>query len=410
MFKFACALLLATQATAQTVLLSVPLTFDGRELSMDLLDSDSTPLMAAARTVEFNKLGAVLDGDQPSQLVEQLAEVMMNRINEENARRSVQPPAADPIASFSVQGEDGKQYVALRIYNTRNTLTLCAILSRTNNVIRRTFRRYTFNHFEGNDVALEAQQFCQQIFPSIELAPCANQLIQGADQVLRDARRANRKLVFATVIEINGQQMELTVGEGEDAQAATSFFCEGLDLDNQNFEMCMNGVIPTVETRIVEYMDDLASQRAQPPLFELPMKIGDKVLPLAFTLAEHPRETAARFCQAQWDFIITVLRSDDPNTPIGLELCQNTLFDLVVGMIDELLGSEQGLALAAEQRAFKLDIELTPEVGTPAQVQTIELNVFAGQTAQVAVDNFLRRTGIGEAARAQLVEVVQSQM
>lgn len=140
------------------------------------------------------------------------------------------------------------------------------------------------------------------------------------------------------------------------------------------------------------------------------MQVGDRVLPLAFTLSEHPRDTAARFCDAEWGYISTVLRAEDASTPVDKELCGATLFSLVVGVVDELLGSERGLALAAEQRAFKIDVELTPEPGTPARQQTIDLNVFPGQTADVAVDNFLRRTGIGQAARPQLVELVASQM
>jgi hypothetical protein len=380
--KFALSLatfLATTHSTlAQTVLLSVPLNLDGREVSMDLWDVDESVYQSAARTIEGYGLGAVVEGDQYSPLAQQLAQIMQAQIDAENAARA--PKSPDPIASFSVQGDDGQQY--------------------------------QFSHFEGNDVNIEAQQFCQQVFPSIGLQECANQLIAGADQVLRQTRRANRNVVFRTTVEINGQQLELAVAEGENAATATAFFCEDLELDAQNNQICMNGITPVVEASINQFMQELAAQQAAAaaPLFELPMKIGDKILPLAFSLSEHPRETTMRFCADQWAFISTVLQSGDPNIAIDQNMCADTLFDLVVGVIDELLGSEEGLQLAAAQRLFKIDIELTPEPGTPASAQTLDLNVFPGQSAEVAVDNFLRRTGISKEVAPQLIEMVRGQM
>ncbi|GMI36505.1 hypothetical protein TeGR_g14974 [Tetraparma gracilis] len=257
---------------------------------------------------------------------------------------------------------------------------------------------------------VESYQLGDVFGPDGQVSELTRQLAAVLEQQI--PKEPQRNVVFTTVVEINNQKMELGVAEGEDALTATTFFCRQLDLNEANMGVCLQGLVSTVEQRMVSFMQERQRQQAaaQAPLFELPMQVGDRVLPLAFTLSEHPRDTAARFCDAEWGYISTVLRAEDASAPVDKELCGATLFSLVVGVVDELLGSERGLALAAEQRAFKIDVELTPEPGTPARQQTIDLNVFPGQTPDVAVDNFLRRTGIGQAARPQLVELVASQM
>ena len=272
-----------------------------------------------------------------------------------------------------------------------------------------------FTHFEGTDITIEAQAFCQQTFPSLNLSSCATRLVTGASEAHRSSLAKERQIVFAATVEINGKFRNVDVGEGEDGGTAARHFCENLarelSFDADVFGTCLREVAVKVETQIVSYMENLAAERAQPPLFELPVDVGGKVLPLAFTLSEHPLATAKRFCVDQWPYISTVLQSRDPAVPVSGELCVGTLFDLTVGVIDELLGSGEGLALAAEQRAFKLDVTLPPSPSDAAASQeTIELNVFPGQTADVAVDNFLRRTGVGNDSRDQLVTAVTSMM
>ena len=145
-----------------------------------------------------------------------------------------------------------------------------------------------------------------------------------------------------------------------------------------------------------------ASQK-EPPLFEIPIQIGEKILPLTFTLAENPSVTTSRFCDLQWDYISTVLQSYEEGGEITKDLCFNTLYGMVTKMIDEMLETEDGKKLVESQRLFAVPVTVDAGNGNTA---TLELNVFPGQTANDAVGEFLRLTNIGEAARQQLVDLV----
>ena len=207
--------------------------------------------------------------------------------------------------------------------------------------------------------------------------------------------------------------MTLGLREGDDSSTASDFFCRSLNLGEQDYAICVSSVQPLVDAKIRDFMAQQQQQQQQqqsgPPLFEIPIQIGEKVLPLAFTLGENPADTTIRFCDAQWGFISTVLQSYEEGGAITKDLCVNTLFATVSSMLDEMLKSEEGLALADREKLFSIAVELTPEQEGAAARQ-LSLNVFPGQTAEAAVTAFLTSNGIGAEAKSALMNMVTTRM
>ncbi|GMH92869.1 hypothetical protein TrVE_jg10835 [Triparma verrucosa] len=383
-----CILLaLVAFASAQEVLVRVSVSADGVDQVMTLFRGES-PLQAAARFVQEAGLGVAVDPTgNATPMTVQLAEVLLQRLNQkqqEDAQRQQQQAQA-PLASFPVVRDDGVEA--------------------------------TFEHYEGQDMALEAQAFCQGNIAQMELGACVGQIVNGAQQVMQQRQReeqaqrqAQRKIVMETEININGQMMALSVAEGENSNIASDYFCRSLDLDQPNYAICLSSVVPIVEQRIKDFMAAQQQRANEPPLFEIPIQIGDKVMPLAFSLSENPSSTTHRFCDAQWSYIETVLKSNDGEGPTK-DLCVNTLFSTVSGMLDELLQSSEGQALVDSQKLFTISVELTPEKGqSDVGPRLLNLNVFPNQTPEVAVTEFLRTTGIGEEAKPALIEMVTNRL
>ena len=101
----ALALFFSSTALSQSVLLTVPLSLDGRPATMDLLSTDGTALAAARRT-------AVKYGLEEGGAVEQLEEVMKLAVKEENEKRAtpVQVEEDVPAFEYTVVGDDGGEY------------------------------------------------------------------------------------------------------------------------------------------------------------------------------------------------------------------------------------------------------------------------------------------------------------
>mmetsp|Transcript_10554 Transcript_10554/g.19119 ORF Transcript_10554/g.19119 Transcript_10554/m.19119 type:complete len:391 (+) Transcript_10554:62-1234(+) len=379
-------LALVAFASAQEVLVRVSVSADGVDQVMTLFRGES-PLQAAARFVQEAGLGVAVDPTgNATPMTVQLAEVLLQRLNQkqqEDAQRQQQQAQA-PLASFPVVRDDGVEA--------------------------------TFEHYEGQDMALEAQAFCQGNIAQMELGACVGQIVNGAQQVMQQRQReeqaqrqTQRKIVMETEININGQMMALSVAEGENSNIASDYFCRSLDLDQPNYAICLSSVVPIVEQRIKDFMAAQQQRANEPPLFEIPIQIGDKVMPLAFSLSENPSLTTRRFCDAQWSYIETVLKSNNGEGPTK-DLCVNTLFSTVSGMLDELLQSSEGQALVDSQKLFTISVELTPEGQSSVGPRLLNLNVFPDQTPEVAVTEFLRTTGIGEEAKPALIEMVTNRL
>ena len=366
----------------QSPLLTVMVTANGKEVPMDLNRGES-PLAAAVRFITQHNLGVSVDPKtrEPSQMAIQLAEVLLAQLTTKQEQQTRQETTKKPIASFPVMADNGQQ---LR-----------------------------FDHFEGCDIALEAQSFCQAALPSADLGQCVASIVNGANQIMAETPppKAERKVVLQLPINVNGQQIPMGIAEGEDATVASGFFCRGLDLGTEDaFSGCVDQVKPLAEAKIVEWMQEQEAARQQsqqknddgPPLFEIPIQVGEKILPLTFTLAENPAATTKRFCDVQWDYISTVHQNYEEGGEITKDLCFNTLYGMVTNMIDEMLKSDDGQKLVESQRLFVVPVQIETEQG----VTTLDLNVFPGQTANDAVGEFLRVTGIGDGARSQLVDLV----
>ena len=213
-------------------------------------------------------------------------------------------------------------------------------------------------------------------------------------------------------VNVNGETVALKLREGDDSRSASDFFCRGLKLSSdQDYAICISSVTPLVEGQIRDFMAKQQEQQeaSDLPLFEIPIQIGEKVLPLSFTLGENPADTTIRFCDAHWGFISSVLKSYEEGGAITKDLCVKTLFSTVSSMLDELLASEEGRALADKNKLFAIEVELTPEAENVAGRQ-LSLNVFPGQTADIAVDSFLSANGIGNEARSALLDMVAKRM
>ncbi|GMH48027.1 hypothetical protein TL16_g00198 [Triparma laevis f. inornata] len=373
-------------AHAQDVLVRVSVSADGTDQTMTLFRGES-PLQAAARFVQEAGLGVAVDPTgNATPMTVQLAEVLLQRLNEKQQADAL--AQAQPIASFPVVRDDGVTA--------------------------------TFEHYENQEMALEAQAFCQGNFANLELGACVGQIVNGAQQVMQQRQREaqaqaqaqQRKVVLETSININGQMMALSIAEGENSSTASDFFCRSLDLDQQNYAICLSSVVPIVEQRIKEFMEqqqrNAQEKPNEPPLFEIPIQIGEKVMPLSFLLSENPADTTKRFCSDQWGYISTVLKAQG-GEEITQGLCVNTLYSTVVGMLDQLLASDEGKALVNDQKLFAIDVELTPE-GGEVQPTVLALNVFPNQTAEAAVSEFLRTTGISEQAAPALIEMVNNRL
>jgi hypothetical protein len=367
-------------ASQSSPLLTVMVTANGQDVPMDLNRGES-PLAAAVRFVNQHNLGVSVDPQtrEPSQMTIQLAEVLLAQLTtkqEQNQRETEKKP----IASFPVMAEGGQQ---LR-----------------------------FDHYEGGDIALEAQAFCQSALPDVDLGPCVASIVNGANQVMAETPppKTERKVMLQLPINVNGQQIPMGIAEGEDATVASGFFCRGLNLGTEDaFSGCVDQVKPLAEAKIVEWMQEQEAARQkseqkndEPPLFEIPIQVGERILPLTFTLAENPATTTKRFCDVQWGYISTVLQSYEEGGEISKDLCFNTLYGMVTNMIDEMLKSDDGRKLVESQRLFVVPVQIETDQGE----STLDLNVFQGQTANEAVGEFLRVNGIGEGARSQLVDLV----
>mmetsp|Transcript_11250 Transcript_11250/g.22412 ORF Transcript_11250/g.22412 Transcript_11250/m.22412 type:complete len:400 (-) Transcript_11250:111-1310(-) len=373
----------------QDVMLSVSVSANGEDLSMTLLRGES-PLQAAYRFVqEHPALGAAVEPgtDQATPMTIQLAEILLQRLQEQETQKA-QPP--ELMASFPVVRDDGAAV--------------------------------NFEHYKGNDVALEAQEFCQVNIPALELGQCVGQLLNGAQQVMLQREReeqeqaskaAEKKVVLEVPIDVNGETMRLGLREGDDSSSASDFFCRSLNLGDQDYAICVSSVQPLIDAKIRDFMAQQQQQQQQaqsgPPLFEIPIQIGDRLLPMAFTLGENPADTTIRFCDAQWGFISTVLQSYEEGGAITKDLCVNTLFSTVSKMLDEMLASEEGIALTDREKLFSIEVELTPEQEGIASRQ-LSLNVFPGQTAEAAVSAFLNQNGIGDEAKGALMDMVANRL
>lgn len=377
-----------TSVVAQTApILTIMVTANGRDVPMELNRGES-PLQAAVRFVESHNLGISIDpaSREPSDMTIQLAEVLLAQLTTQQEKQKTEMKKA--IASFPVtRPSDGAQ---LR-----------------------------FDHYEEADMALEAQEFCQAGLPAVDLGQCVAAIVNGANQIMQETPppKAERKVMLQLPINVNGQQIPMGIAEGEDATAASGFFCRGLNLDTEDaVSGCVDQVRPLAEAKILEWMqkqqkkmqeEAAASQQKsdEPPLFEIPIQIGERILPLTFTLAESPATTTSRFCDRQWEFISTVLQSYEEGGAITKDLCFNTLYGMVTKMIEEMLQTEDGKKLVESEKLFTADVQIDNGQGG---VSNLPLNVFPGQTVNDAVSKFLRTTGIGEAARQKLVDLVMS--
>ena len=174
--RFFSALLLAVVGVAmgQDAMLTVSVSANGQDLALTLFRGES-PLQAAYRFVqEHPSLGAAVEPgtDQATPMTIQLAEILFQRLQEQEAQKA-QPP--ELMASFPVVRGDGETV--------------------------------NFEHYKGKDMALEAQEFCQVNIPALELGQCVGQLLNGAQQVMlqrereeqEQARQAREKKVVLEV-------------------------------------------------------------------------------------------------------------------------------------------------------------------------------------------------------------------
>ena len=139
-------------------LLSVMVTANGQDVPMELFRGQS-PLQAAVTFVDKHSLGVSVDSTtkEPSEMVIQLAEVLLAQLTsqQEQKKEEIQKK---PIASFPIMIDNGQQ---LR-----------------------------FDHYEGGDLALEAQAFCESGLSNVDLGQCVASVVNGANQIMAEVRRA----------------------------------------------------------------------------------------------------------------------------------------------------------------------------------------------------------------------------
>ena len=357
------------------ILTTLKLSLDGVERTLSLKSGES----ALTATVNFlNSImgeGSAVDANnQPFETTVQIAELLVKQLNEVKEKK----PSA-PLVSFEVQTSDTT--------------------------------KATFEHFADADLQADAGAFCAKFLPGMPPADCSRQIIVGAQNVYTSKLKAPRNVVFTTPVSVEGVDLMMSVAENENGSEAADFFCKSLTVGDRGLgpnelNACRQGVTTIAEARITEYMSQQQKrQEVQKTLFQIPIKIGEETLPLAFSLNENPKLTTARFCNDQWAYISTVLASSDEKVEISKAMCENTLDDIVRKMVGDVYSSEEGKALLEEQKLFSVSVEL----GDEPNVQVLALNVLKSQTSAESVDHFLRVTGISQNAREALVQVVDQE-
>ena len=178
-------------------------------------------------------------------------------------------------------------------------------------------------------------------------------------------RQLSNPIVFSFPVSINGNNVDMAIRAKSSASDSANEFCGSLSIDGQKLTkealaQCVESAINLAIERITEYNNNqrLASaQKNEVPLFEVPIQIDNEVLPLKISVSENPVVTTTNFCNQNWGKISAILaKSYTEGESIDGNLCQQVLLSTVVGMIDQMMGSEEGKAAVANHRLFGLKV------------------------------------------------------
>jgi len=233
-------------------------------------------------------------------------------------------------------------------------------------------------------------------------------------------RQENNPVVFAFPVAINGNNVNMEIRAKSSASESAEMFCGSLRIDGQglgheDLGQCVESATSLAIQRITEYNNNqkLAATSqgdgggGMVPLFEVPIQIGEEVLPLSIGVSENPAKSTHAFCEKHWGKISAILSASYTNgEEINHQLCHSVLLSTVVDMVDQMLASPEGQAAIAEHRLFSIKIELESTDGS-TNSRFLDLNVFPGQTSDDAVSEFLRFNGISENAKSSLIQSVE---
>ena len=326
--------------------------------------------------------------NQPTPTTMQLAELLVTKLND-----SKTPKAAEPEVAFSIKITEGNSV--------------------------------TFEHFKDEDLAVEAFAFCARYLESMESGECKSQIMAAAQQMAaqqvadKAPQQAQRNVVFSTPVNIDGNELTMSIAENENGEDASAFFCKSLTfqggkgLTGEEMGVCTENVTRIANAAIGRYMEQQTANAApkkpedKRQVYSVPLQLADQEIPLGFILNESPVLTTARFCRDNWDYISTILTSDDPNVAISEDMCVDVLLTTVNDMVVKTLSAPEGKALVQAAVVLTVPIETDAPGG---KTVAYNLDILDGQTSSEAVDFFLRATGVDPAARQNLVEAVDGKI
>ena len=182
-------------------------------------------------------------------------------------------------------------------------------------------------------------------------------------------KQASNPVVFSFPVSINGNDVNMEIRSKSSASDSASMFCGSLRIDGnslgrEDLAQCVDSATSLAIQRITEYNNNqkiLTQQTKQSkseiPIFEVPIKIGEEVLPLSISVSENPATSTSNFCSAQWGKISGILAAGHTGEQINAQLCHQVLLSTVVGMFDQMLASPEGKAAVAEVRVEKEERE-----------------------------------------------------
>lgn len=376
----------AASGSGSDVLFTLPINVDGsmKDLSLMRGESYEDAAMSFART---NGLTNQQDSDRMRQIVDQLSELLKEKMDELRAQTPEQPlPAAAPhVSTPSVQFT-----IPLNIDNYSSELT----------------------KFEGETVDAAVERFLYATdFNMDAMRELYPQLVQLANQKLNDLQPARREL-FSFDLTIDGKPATVRHFEGGSPMEEAIATLRSIDINEGEM---MDRLAPQIANEIASQLNGPPSQSTsmqdqelqQPPqrpppreLFSIPLTLNDQAAVLVHVEGLTPRETAIRFLN---DNGVT-----DPEI-MGSYLPQ--LEPIIDARMSEYLREEAATVTApAPVRAplLKLPVDLGDN-------RSVDLEYYEGDSVERTVEMFLHNVGIGSGPTfkeyvVQLSEVVDQRV